>query len=92
MALFGSICPRRVVAFAVDEPAPVHSAGASGGIVGNSGGSALNLAAGTPQGCAICSLNPPLKLPVPRRNGAINLGKIAVDSPGDTKPRMYLSQ
>ena len=34
----------------------------------------------------------PSIFPMPRRNGAVNLGKIAGNSPGDTEPRMYLSQ
>ena len=48
----------------------------------------------SPRGLAarFCGFRLSLKLLVPRRNGAMNLGEIAVDSPGDTEPRMYLSQ
>jgi hypothetical protein len=70
-----------------------HGAGqVTGQVVGNPTAKAPDLDARTPRACAVRRCRPPLKFPVSRRNGAVNLGKIATDSLGDTEPRMYLSQ
>ena len=65
----------------------------TGRSVGNPTAKAPDLDARTPRAYAVRRFRLPLKFPVPRRNGAVNLGKIAVrNSLCDAEPRMYLSQ